>query len=463
MKQKSLRSARLLFIALDIFVLNLMLFWGQSYFGHLPVKYDIEYYQLTLLLNLTWIVISWIKNLYGQAYLTSFEEFSRKTMHVYAYFVLISMLYLYFYKKTEISRLFMGFEFVAIAGIFFINRLIYLLVFQYLMNNDSATRKVLIIGYNQTAKKLVNYLEKGSMNTEIVGYCDEDENIQELTNYPVVSRISNAMKYCSVHGNITEIYSTVSPEQNNCLYQLMREADERCIRFKIIPDLNYYIKLPVHIDYFKNLPVLSVRKEPLEDVVNGIKKRIFDLCVSGVVILFILSWLMPLIGFLIWLEDRGPIFFIQPRSGKNNKHFNCLKFRSMRVNGEANSKQATRNDDRITRIGKILRSTSLDEFPQFLNVFMGDMSIVGPRPHMLKHTDEYSKTIKQFMVRQFVKPGITGWAQINGYRGEIKKIDDIKKRVEYDLWYVENWSLWLDAKILFLTFYKILKGDENAF
>jgi len=440
-----------------------MLFWGQSYFGHLPVKYDIEYYQLTLLLNLTWIVISWIKNLYGEAYLTSFEEFSRKTMHVYAYFVLISMLYLYFYKKTEISRLFMGFEFVAIAGIFFINRLIYLLVFQYLMNNDSATRKVLIIGYNQTAKKLVNYLEKGSMNTEIVGYCDEDENIQELTNYPVVSRISNAMKYCSVHGNITEIYSTVSPEQNNYLYQLMREADERCIRFKIIPDLNYYIKLPVHIDYFKNLPVLSVRKEPLEDVVNGIKKRIFDLCVSGVVILFILSWLMPLIGFLIWLEDRGPIFFIQPRSGKNNKHFNCLKFRSMRVNGEANSKQATRNDDRITRIGKILRSTSLDEFPQFLNVFMGDMSIVGPRPHMLKHTDEYSKTIKQFMVRQFVKPGITGWAQINGYRGEIKKIDDIKKRVEYDLWYVENWSLWLDAKILFLTFYKILKGDENAF
>ena len=463
MKQKSLRSARLLFIALDIFVLNLMLFWGTSYFVHLPVKYDPEYYQLTLLLNLTWIVISWIKNLYGEAYLTSFEEFSRKTMHVYAYFVLISMLYLYFYKKTEISRLFMGFEFVAIAGIFFINRLIYLLVFQYLMNNDSATRKVLIIGYNQTAKKLVNYLEKGSMNTEIVGYCDEDENIQELTNYPVVSRISNAMKYCSVHGNITEIYSTVSPEQNNCLYQLMREADERCIRFKIIPDLNYYIKLPVHIDYFKNLPVLSVRKEPLEDVVNGIKKRIFDLCVSGVVILFILSWLMPLIGFLIWLEDRGPIFFIQPRSGKNNKHFNCLKFRSMRVNGEANSKQATRNDDRITRIGKILRSTSLDEFPQFLNVFMGDMSIVGPRPHMLKHTDEYSKTIKQFMVRQFVKPGITGWAQINGYRGEIKKIDDIKKRVEYDLWYVENWSLWLDAKILFLTFYKILKGDENAF
>jgi putative colanic acid biosynthesis UDP-glucose lipid carrier transferase len=331
------------------------------------------------------------------------------------------------------------------------------------MNNDSATRKVLIIGYNQTAKKLVNYLEEGSINTEIVGYCDEDENIQELTNYPVVSRISNAMKYCSVHGNITEIYSTVSPEQNNCLYQLMREADERCIRFKIIPDLNYYIKLPVHIDYFKNFPVLSVRKEPLEDVVNGIKKRIFDLCVSGVVILFILSWLMPLIGFLIWLEDRGPIFFIQPRSGKNNKHFNCLKFRSMRVNGEANSKQATRNDDRITRIGKILRSTSLDEFPQFLNVFMGDMSIVGPRPHMLKHTDEYSKTIKQFMVRQFVKPGITGWAQINGYRGEIKKIDDIKKRVEYDLWYVENWSLWLDAKILFLTFYKILKGDENAF
>jgi len=331
------------------------------------------------------------------------------------------------------------------------------------LNNDFGNRKVLIIGYNQTAKELVTYLEDGSTNTEIIGYCEEEENINELTNYPVVSKLSNVMNFCSTHGNVTEIYSTVSPEQNHYIYQLMREADQNCIRFKIIPDLNYYIKLPVHINYLESIPVLSLRKEPLDNTKNRIKKRIFDVCLSGVTILLVLSWLIPLIGLLIWLEDRGPIFFIQQRSGKNNKNFNCLKFRSMRLNNEANSKQATMNDDRITRIGKILRHTSLDEFPQFLNVFMGDMSIVGPRPHMLKHTDEYSKMINQFMVRQFLKPGITGWAQINGYRGEIKTIDDIRKRVEYDLWYLENWSLWFDTKILFLTIYKIIVGDKNAF
>src|SRR4051794_13558729 len=463
MNQKPPKSARLLFIALDVFALNLMLFLGRSWFGSLPEKYNIEYYQLALLLNLTWIVISWIKNLYQKEYLTSFEDFSRETMHVYAYFIVVSMLYLYFYRKTEISRLFMGFEFIAIAIGLFINRLIYLLSFQYILNNDFGNRKVLIIGYNQTAKELVTYLEDGSTNTEIIGYCEEEENINELTNYPVVSKLSNVMNFCSTHGNVTEIYSTVSPEQNHYIYQLMREADQNCIRFKIIPDLNYYIKLPVHINYLKSIPVLSLRKEPLDNTKNRIKKRIFDVCLSGVTILLVLSWLIPLIGLLIWLEDRGPIFFIQQRSGKNNKNFNCLKFRSMRLNNEANSKQATMNDDRITRIGKILRHTSLDEFPQFLNVFMGDMSIVGPRPHMLKHTDEYSKMINQFMVRQFLKPGITGWAQINGYRGEIKTIDDIRKRVEYDLWYLENWSLWFDTKILFLTIYKIIVGDKNAF
>src|SRR5690349_6951092 len=190
---------------------------------------------------------------------------------------------------------------------------------QYLGSSDATNKKVLIIGYNQAAKKLVRYLEEESGNTEIVGYCDEEENINELTNYPVVSKLSNVMNFCSIHGTITEIYSTVSPEQNHYLYQLMQEAEERCIRFKIIPDLNFYVKLPVHINYFKNIPVLSVRKEPLENKVNRIEKRIFDLCVSSVVILLVLSWLIPLIGLLIWLEDKGPIFFIQHRSGKKNK------------------------------------------------------------------------------------------------------------------------------------------------
>jgi putative colanic acid biosynthesis UDP-glucose lipid carrier transferase len=414
-------------------------------------------------LNVVWFVITWIKNLYQPKYILSFETFSRETLRAYAYFVVLAVLYLYFERRVRISRMFMGLEFFAIGAGFMFNRLLNLVFFQFILNKDHVTRKILIIGYNQTSKKLAHYLEEEPLNTQIIGYCEEEENVHELSNYPIVSPVSNVMNFCKNYGNVTEIYSTISPEQNHYIYQLMQEADQECIRFKIIPDLNFYIKLPIYINYYNDIPVLSVRKEPLDDIGNRIKKRIFDLIVSSLIILFLLSWMIPLIGLLIWLEDRGPIFFIQKRSGKDNKVFNCIKFRSMRMNSEADLKSAALDDERVTRVGKFLRKTSLDEFPQFLNVFAGDMSIVGPRPHMLRHTDEFSKLINQYMIRQFVKPGVTGWAQINGYRGEIKTIDDLKKRVQFDLWYLENWGLWFDAKIIFLTVYNILKGEKNAY
>jgi exopolysaccharide biosynthesis polyprenyl glycosylphosphotransferase len=219
----------------------------------------------------------------------------------------------------------------------------------------------------------------------------------------------------------------------------------------------------VHIDYLNDMPVLSLRKEPLDDVGNRIKKRFYDIVVSSLVIILILSWLIPIISLLIWLESRGPIFFVQQRSGKNGKTFNCIKFRSMKVNKEAHEKQAVKNDERITRMGKFMRKTNVDELPQFFNVWMGSMSIVGPRPHMLKHTDDYSKLIRQYMIRHFLKPGITGWAQINGCRGQTRTVKDMNDRVQYDLWYLENWSLWLDTRIILLTAFNMARGEKNAY
>ena len=166
---------------------------------------------------------------------------------------------------------------------------------------------------------------------------------------------------------------------------------------------------------------------------------------------------------LIYIESGKPVFFRQLRTGKNKRPFYCWKLRTMKPNKEANLKQATQNDGRITKIGKFLRKTSLDEFPQFINVLRGEMSLVGPRPHMLKHTSDYSKIVEEYMVRQFIKPGITGWAQINGYRGEITNPEQIKMRVNKDLWYLENWTLWLDVRILFLTIYYVFRGDEKAY
>jgi len=186
-------------------------------------------------------------------------------------------------------------------------------------------------------------------------------------------------------------------------------------------------------------------------------------CFSIFIILFVFSWLFPILAIIIKLQSKGPVFFVQVRSGRDNKPFKCYKFRSMRVNNDSDKKQATRDDDRITRIGAFMRRTSLDELPQFFNVIMGNMSVVGPRPHMISHTEQYSQLIDTFMVRHFLKPGITGWAQIQGLRGETKNTEDMLARVEADVWYLENWSFLLDLKIVFLTALRTFQGDSKAF
>jgi putative colanic acid biosynthesis UDP-glucose lipid carrier transferase len=296
----------------------------------------------------------------------------------------------------------------------------------------------------------------------VIGYCENEQEIHELSNYPILGSVTNAIEV-SQENKATEIFSTILPDQNEAIYQIIQKAEQACIRFRLIPNFNLLTTFPVHIDYYGSIPILSLRKEPLDDVANRVRKRFFDVVVSSLVIIFILSWMIPLIGLLIWIESKGPIFFIQTRSGKDNKSFGCIKFRSMKMNKESHTLQATKDDPRITKIGGFLRRSSLDEFPQFLNVFVGDMSIVGPRPHMLKHTTDYSARINKYMVRHFMKPGITGWAQVNGFRGETRTLWDMEGRVEYDIWYMENWNPWLDTRIVFLTLYRLIVGDKKAF
>lgn len=202
---------------------------------------------------------------------------------------------------------------------------------------------------------------------------------------------------------------------------------------------------------------------PRDNFSEQVKIRLFDIIFSVIIIFFILSWLLPVLAFLIKLDSKGPVFFIQKRSGKNNYPFNCIKLRSLIINHNADNIQVSRNDARITRFGKFLRKSSLDELPQFFNVLLGDMSIVGSRPHMLKHTEEYAKLEDNYMARHLLKPGVTGWAQINGYRGEIKHRDQLTKRIEHDIWYIKNRNMWLDIRIVAATVSLTFKGDDNAF
>jgi putative colanic acid biosynthesis UDP-glucose lipid carrier transferase len=312
------------------------------------------------------------------------------------------------------------------------------------------------------AKRIAKYFEEEGINVKMIGYIEEPMNVDELTNYPILSGIEDTIEIAK-RLDVQEIFSTIMPEQNMAIYHLMNDAENNCVRFKIIPDFSMFLKKPVVVDYLSDMPVLALRGDPLEDFGNRVKKRSLDLFVSGFVAIFILSWLIPVVALLIKLESKGPIFFKQLRSGKNDKPFYCLKFRSMCLNEQADELSATINDSRVTKIGRFLRKSSLDEFPQFINVFLGEMSLVGPRPHMLKHSIEFSKMVAHYMSRQFLKPGITGWAQINSYRGEIKNQAEIEGRVASDLWYFEHWTIWLDIRILFLTVYQVFAGHKNAY
>ena len=462
MNQRLATLLRISFVILDLLVLNLVFVICQYVFRENIALNKFQYTYLWFFSNAAWVAASWATSIYQDSYIYSFEKFSRRTMTAFLYLLALEMVYLFFNKDAQISRLFLISILSSFAISLLINRFLHLALQQFFQNKDHIVRKVMIIGYNERAKKLASYLEQEPIKTEIVGFCEEEENVNELSIYPIVGAISDAIR-ASKEREVTEIFSTIAPEQLSGIYKLINEADQACIRFRIVPDFNHFIRKPVHLDYLKDIPVLSLRKEPLDDVGNRIKKRLFDLAISSLVTIFILSWLIPFVALLIWLDSRGPIFFIQQRSGKNGKTFNCIKFRSMKVNKESNEKQATKNDKRITMLGSFLRKSNLDEMPQFINVLMSDMSIVGPRPHMLKHTDDYSKLLNRYMVRHFLKPGITGWAQIHGYRGEIKHMQDINNRVEYDLWYLENWNVWLDTRIILLTAFNMAKGEKNAY
>lgn len=463
MNKMLLKFLRLYQAFADLLLLNIV-FTGTQYFfqyKHL-VTPSYQYNFFCLFLNTAWLAIALIENIYAEKIILSFEFYARKFIKAYSYFLVVVVAFLFFFRMLEISRFFISVIMVATFFTLFLNRVLFLYIQQHFKNNTDYVRNVIVIGYNGLSKKVVHHLERESITKRVIGFAEDYENVNELTNYPILSNIQQTMAVCKKY-DVSEIYSTISPENNSLIYDLIKQADQNCIRFKIVPDLGVFVNRKMHINYVSGLPVMSMRIEPLEDAGNRIKKRLFDVIVSALVIIFILSWLLPIIGLLIILESKGPVFFSQKRSGKDNKDFLCFKFRSMYVNEISDSKQASRDDARITRIGKFLRRTSLDEFPQFINVLKGDMSIVGPRPHMLKHTDEYSRLIEKYMVRQFLKPGITGWAQVKGFRGETINVEHMEKRVEHDLYYMENWSLLLDIKIVFLTIFNTIKGEENAF
>jgi putative colanic acid biosynthesis UDP-glucose lipid carrier transferase len=420
-----------------------------------------EYHLFFAVFNLVWMTSVYLTQLYMSRNWLDFEIFFKRTFKCYVFTITFLFLFIFIYHY-QYSRFFIIFCFSGFATILLFNRLVFNLLVISLRSKFRLAKNVVVLGYNDVSKRLIDYFQKETKLVKLAGCFDDSGKIKNSTGLKVFSNLKDCMNFVKAN-EVTEIYSTLTPERYPYLYELAKEAEKEFVYFKFVPDYNIFVNRNIYVDFLNDIPVLSLRKEPLEDTGNRIKKRTLDVIFSTLVIIFILSWLVPLIALLIKLDSRGPVFFIQLRSGKNNQPFRCLKFRSLRVNDQADSIQVSRNDYRITRLGRIMRKTNIDELPQILNIFLGDMSVVGPRPHMLKHTEQFSELYKEYMIRHFVKPGLTGWAQVNGFRGEIKDNEFLKKRVEFDTWYMENWSLFLDLKIIILTILVTIKGDKNAF
>jgi len=279
---------------------------------------------------------------------------------------------------------------------------------------------------------------------------------------PYLGRLEESLEWLDAN-DIDEIYCCLPPEESHFVKKAIDYCDNKVKQFYAVPVVLNTTKRQMETVQMGDMPIMALRFMPLTFWSNRLKKRLLDLFVSSLVLLLIMPWVTAIVAIIMKLTMPGPIFFRQMRTGLDGKEFECIKFRSMKVNAQADSLQATKDDPRKTKFGNFMRHYNIDELPQFWNVFKGDMSVVGPRPHMVKQTDEYSALIPKYMVRHFAKPGITGWAQVTGFRGETKELWQMEGRVKKDIWYIEHWTIWLDIKIMWLTVKNVFVGDKNAY
>lgn len=357
--------------------------------------------------------------------------------------------------------------FVCFYGIFFIILTTYRLTCRYLLKQyrkyGGNSCSITLVGDNKNMIELYREMTQNStVGFRVNGYFSDSLSRNFPENVPYLGHPKEVVAYLAKH-HTDQLYCSLSSDYSYEIVPIINYCENHLIRFYNVPNIRNYVHRRMYFDMFGNIPILSIRKEPLAQVENRMLKRTFDILFSLLFLCTVFPFIYLIIGAAIKLSSPGPIFFKQKRSGENGKEFWCYKFRSMRVNVDSDKVQATIDDPRKTKIGDFMRRTSIDELPQFINVLLGQMSVVGPRPHMLKHTEEYSRLIDKYMVRHLVKPGITGWAQVTGYRGETRELWQMEGRVERDVWYLEHWTFLLDIYIIYKTVKNAVQGDKEAY
>ncbi|MES2519119.1 MAG: undecaprenyl-phosphate glucose phosphotransferase [Bacteroidota bacterium] len=352
-----------------------------------------------------------------------------------------------------------------LSGILVIKKYVLKKTFQYLRKTGSNVKNVLIIGSTEVGMSFYEFIKANPhFGYNPVGFVDSFKD--EKLNGQYKGTIEEIEKII-VSFQVDEIIVALPNFDKVQLNSIINICERKAIRTRIIPEYFRFNSNKFKMEMFGNFPMVLVRDEPLNQSFPRIVKRLTDIVLSLAVCVFVLSWLIPIIAVLIKMDSKGSVFFIQDRWGQDNQLFQCFKFRTMKIESrivvDGKFQQTQENDCRITKIGAFLRKTSLDELPQFVNVLLGNMSIVGPRPHAVPHNEESQCLINNYSIRHWVKPGITGWAQVNGLRGETKDFQLMRRRVEFDIWYIENWTPWLDVKIFSMTVYDFVKGDLKAY
>tara|TARA_B110000908_G_scaffold40924_1_gene49681 strand:+ start:13888 stop:15243 length:1356 start_codon:yes stop_codon:yes gene_type:complete len=413
---------------------------------------------------LSFIILFWLIS----SYLTRFYNVYRFTKNLRIltllarqFFVFIMGYFAYFgvFKEGAIINN----QFLILASI--LSAIIFLkFTAQYLLKKYRAIgnnyRTTVVLGDDDTTKEVIQvFKSKANLGYKFLGFFSDKSHSDPL----YLGGFSHIFQYVE-ETFVDEIYCSLTQLTNEQIKKINKFANEKGILLKLIPNSNELYGKSQSVEFYDDtLMVLIVKRFPFEFTENFYIKRVFDVVFSVFVCLFLLSWLWPILFVLVKLESKGPLLFKQKREGINSSEFVCYKFRSMKMNKQSNKSHVTKDDTRVTRIGAFMRKTSIDELPQFLNVLWGEMSVVGPRPHLESLSIEYQRDVENYLKRHIVKPGITGLAQVSGYRGEIKKKADIKNRIRFDIFYIENWSFFLDIKIIFKTILNVFKGEEKAY
>ncbi|MEM7550381.1 MAG: undecaprenyl-phosphate glucose phosphotransferase [Bacteroidota bacterium] len=445
-------------IIVDSFLLNVAFYWTfiKSFQKELSLDSP-EFIFVMIYCNLIWITIALLLKIY---------HFSR-TIEFYKTIkplILAVLIHIGFFSLLVLLQNDLGIEirwFLSFYAKFLISFLVWRAGSTYFIHNyrrqGGNYRNIIIVGYGELSEELKVVINSHpEYGYKFKGVFDNTASESET-----LGKIDDVEKLIK-EGEVDEILCCIPYIRYEVIQEIIDFAEDNLVKVKLVSDFRGFSTRNIELERFDHIPVLNVSSIPLDNSRNKFLKRIFDIFFSLIIILLVLSWTTPLLYILIKLESRGPLLFKQKRTGLNNQNFICYKFRTMAINSQSDLMQASKNDSRITKIGAFLRKTSIDEMPQFLNVLKGEMSVVGPRPHMLVHTQEYSKIVDKFMSRHNVKPGITGLAQMKGYRGETKDLLMMKNRVRMDRFYINNWSLLLDIKIIIQTIVSIFQGQENA-